>query len=890
MTINNNQRGKDNPMHSFTPNIMAHSSMTAPSSPAAHAAGLDQARQALFRAMSGVESAMDAINRHARLLDAYFQACFETSEVGPEMDFVRNPYAIVALGGYGRSEQCVHSDVDLLFVFQRRVPPVAEALIREMVYPLWDIRLEVGHATRSVEECVAMAGDDYEIWTSLLDARFICGDSSVFLNLRDQVDRRINARYAKKLVQWLIERNRKRHRDFGDSTFLLQPNLKEGMGGLRDYHTLRWIAAVTRDVRNIRDLEYQGVLSFQEYNELKAALSFIWHVRNRLHLLTRRKCDQLYFEYQEPLAETLSYAGGKGQSPVERFLGDLHSHTTFIKHQLQLFLTEMGDGRKRKSWWAGAGFKEPGLRKERGRLEFTSSEILMSRPALLMNIFEKSALLHLPLSREAERLVREFSFLIDDGFRASPRAREALETILSEPAADIGVLEQMLNTGFLTALIPEYADVVNRIQYDAYHIYPVDRHMLQSVYYLKSLCGPETPDGDDLPAQLYRGLKRKNLLLLAALLHDIGKGREGRHSETGSVMAADILGRMGYEDREIALVAFLIQNHLLLMKTATRRDINDEETAITIARRIQEPRRLKILYLLTIADAKATGPKAWNPWTASLLRDFFLKVMSILEKGEFATVSAVNRVERKRAAVLQESGEGAAALFDQMSPRYVLSTKVEDILFHIDMFRRLEGDGFVWEVRPDTPRNSRLVSICAKDRPGLFSKLAGVFTLNQINILDAQANTWANGVALDIFTVEPPPDQLFEEERWGRVKDCLARVLDGRLDLKARLPLAGACGSGPASIRPNRVTVDNEDSSFFTIIEVFACDFKGLLFRVTDAISRLGLNIAVAKVATKVDQVVDVFYVRDNGDAKVTDPEMMETIKREILAVLPPQG
>jgi [protein-PII] uridylyltransferase len=867
------------------------------SASAAYAAHLAQCRLALFGAPATTEETTEVIKRHAMMLDQYFQSCFESSVAGPEMDFIKNPYAIVALGGYGRSEQCVHSDVDLLFVFQKRVPASAEALIREMVYPMWDLKLEVGYATRSIDECVVMARDDYEILTSILDARFICGISSVFSKLRDQITSRIISRHSQKLINWLLERNGKRHQDFGDSTFLLQPNLKEGNGGLRDYHTLRWIAGVTHDVKEMRDLEYQGVMSFQEYQDLHTALSFIWNVRNKLHLLTKRRCDQLYFEYQQPVAEAMGYTDEKTQTAVERFLGDLHSHMTFIKHQLQLFLYEFGDGRKRK--WRLADKKVsqiPGIIIERGRLNFVSPETILAHPEILIQMFEASAQLKIPLSREAERLVREFNYLVDDGFRASFQVRDALENILMSPIITFSVLEQMLNSGFLVSLIPEYAGIVNRIQYDAYHLYPVDRHMLRTVQNLKMLGSDDNPEPDDLAVELYHGLKRKLLLLLAALLHDIGKGHEGRHSLVGAKIAGRIMRRMGYKPKDIELVVFLIENHLLLMKTATRRDINDEETAIVCARQIKDPRRLKILYLLTVADSRATGPKAWNNWTASLLRDFFLKVLSILEKGEFATVSAVNRIEKKRAAVLQKvghdiSGLDAGAVFDQMSPRYVLATAADDILSHMNLYNGLKNEAFVWNVRHDETCGSRIVTVCAKDRPGLFSKIAGVFTLNHINILDAQANTWNNGVALDIFVVEPPPDQLFEEERWKRVKDHLGDVLTGKLDLAARLAQVEQTALGKDRIavshRPNRVVIDNDSSSFFTIIEVFACDFKGLLFKITDVISRLGLNIAVAKVATKVDQVVDVFYVRDESEAKIKDQAFIEKIKKEILTGLP---
>lgn len=854
---------------------------------------LSEYRSSLFSSPTSTAETLTALKDHAVMIDSYFQSCFEASSVGPKMDFIKNPYAIIALGGYGRSEQCVHSDVDLLFLFQKHVPPAADQLIREIIYPLWDLKIEVGYATRSLDECIFMAKGDYEVLTSIIDARFICGISSVFIRLRDLVHRKIVKRNAKKIMNWLLERNIERHKDFGDSTFLLQPNLKEGKGGLRDYHTLRWFAGIKYGLQQTRDLEFQGVMSHLEYTELMAALSFIWNARNKLHLHTKRKCDQLYFEYQRPVAESMGFTDETGQSAVEKFLGELHSHMAFIKNQLQLFLYEFGYGKKGKWRLSVKKISEtPGIHLVKERLNFDSPETILNNSEMLIKIFEVSARQKMPLSREAERLVREFNYLVDDSFRSSLSVKNLFEQVLLLPAPTFNVLEQMLNTGFLTSLIPEYQSIINRIQYDAYHLYPVDRHLLKTVYTLKMLGESENQDQDALCVKLYSGLKRKKILLLAALLHDIGKGQEGGHSHAGAEISSVVLKRMGYSSREIDLVAFLIEHHLLLIQTATRRDINDEETAIACARKIRDGRRLRMLYLLTVADSIATGPKAWNNWTASLLRDFFLKVLGILEKGEFATTSVVNRIAKKRKAVVGDGFDKGkdGPIFDNMSPRYVLYTEADDILTHISLFKRLGGNRFVMDVAHDAEFNSRTVTICAKDSPGLFSKIAGVFTLNNINILDVQAYTWKNGIALDIFKVEPPPEQLFENERWQRVEKNLEAVLADVQDLQSEMSKKAVITKREetfVSIRPNRVVIDNDSSSFFTIIDVFSHDFKGLLYRVTDAISRLGLNITVSKVATGVDQVVDVFYVRDENEEKVDDPDRVAQIKKEILSVLP---
>jgi [protein-PII] uridylyltransferase len=586
-----------------------------------------------------------------------------------------------------------------------------------------------------------------------------------------------------------------------------------------------------------------------------------------------------------------------GQSPVEHFLSTLHAHMTFIKQQLNLLLYELGFEQSGKRKAKDRKLEEfPGLHLHKGRLSFDAPELIFNKPEMLIKIFEASASLKVPVSREAFRLVREFRHLVDVRFRSQTVVRKAFENILLYPAPTFNVLEQMQNTGFLVSLIPEFAAISDRIEYDIYHLYPVDRHTLRTVFLMKSFGEEGDPCPDPLCGRLYRSLKRKKILLWAALLHDIGKGRASPdHSRTGAATAERVLSRFGYSEREIDTVCFLVEHHLALARTATRRDIEDEETAIQFARRIKDVNRLKMLYLLTIADSAATGPKAWNEWRSALIRDFFLKVLGILEKGELATTSAVKTIEKKRAFItgLEDkafSGLDLQVVFSLMSPRYLLSIDTGDMVKHLSLYQRLDDHPFVWEIERDQGMNMRTVTICANDRPGLFSKIAGVFAIHNINILNAQIHTWRNGTALDIFRVEPPPDQIFEDERWERAEAALTRAISGDLDLAAEMAKKESGYTrevAPVHTQPNRVGVDNDSSSFFTIIEVFSYDIKGLLYRITDAISRCGLNIRVAKIGTTLDQVVDVFYVRDEQDEKVISPERVEEVKEAILAVLP---
>jgi [protein-PII] uridylyltransferase len=570
-----------------------------------------------------------------------------------------------------------------------------------------------------------------------------------------------------------------------------------------------------------------------------------------------------------------------------------------LKQQHLMFLHDLGFEKKRKRRRKSKKSSNvPGLEViSWGMLSFRSSEKIMESPILLMKIFEESARLKIPLSAEAKRLVKEFSYLVDNKFRSSKTIVESFERILVTVAPTFNVLNEMLNTGFLVRFIPEFRNVVNRIQYDEYHLYPVDKHLLRAVQTAKKFGSARDSSLEPLCDMIYGELKNKKLVLWAVLLHDIGKGEsEEDHAKKGGDIVRKILVRIGMKSEDLETVVFLVHEHLFLIKTATRRDINDEETAIFCARRIKDVNRLKMLYLMTVADSIATGPMAWNDWKAALLRDFFLKVLNVLENGELATEEAVEIIEQKRIEIInsaptKKAQEDIGALFKVMSPRYRLYTPAPAMLEHIRLYNQLGDNDFLWDIKRSADTNTRIVTICAKDRPGLISKIAGVFTLNNIDILDVQVFTWRNNIALDIFEVSPPPDQIMEAEKWQRTEQHLAAALSGELNLAVALPKKGTVfrnSNIKSHKKPHRVEVDNSSSSFFTIIEVFTYDFPGLLFGITDALYRCELNIWVAKIATKADQVVDVFYVWDlNGD-KVDSSDQVDLIKAAILERLPP--
>jgi [protein-PII] uridylyltransferase len=849
----------------------------------------------------GKSDAARFLSAHAAVVDDYFLSSFAQSAVGPRMGIMHNPCALIALGGYGRSEQCVHSDIDLLFLFDQKVPPEAEELVREIIYPLWDMGLEVGHATRSIKECIQLARQDLEVFTSLLDARFVCGMSPLFHQLMERMRVKfVNIKPAK-LINWLVETNQIRHKRFGDSAYRLEPNLKEGQGGLRDYHTMLWIARIQSDAKPARDLEYYGYLSHAEYQELTQSLDYVWSVRNQLHLLLGRKCDQLHLEHQTRLADAMNIPGFNGHLPVERLLGDLHGRMEFIKQCYGVFVYEMEQKKRLKRKNKALKVTQvPGLKFNRGMLNFVSPEAVVQDPMLLARIFVESAVQKAPLSAEARRLVREFGDLIESpAFRCAPEAVDAFEKVMARPSPEFNALGAMLETGFLMRFIPEFKAVVNRIQFDQYHLFPVAHHLLLTVALIKKI-GADKIDGiDTLGTSIYQELRNKKALFWAALLHDIGKCEPASgHSDRGAQMAARICREKGLSAADTDTVVFLVREHLLLFEIATRRDINDEETALSIAQRVGKPELLKMLFLLSIADAMATGPKAWNDWTASLMRSLFLRTLNVMEKGELVSRKAIRVIEDKKERILvaaQTLGErrAGADLMKVMSPRYLLYTPSHEISQHVGLYRQLKDQeaehDFVWRIDKSADNQTRTLTVCAKDRPGLLSRIAGVLTLNGIDILDARIFTWRNNIALDIFEVTPPPDLIFEEERWLRAADHLRQALADQLDLAAALERKQDGHRSMKTLtreRPQQVIIDNATSSFFTIIEVIAWNFPGLLYRVTDAIFRCRLDIWVAKSATRVDQVVDVFYVRSFDGEKVDSPEEEATICNTIKAEL----
>jgi [protein-PII] uridylyltransferase len=857
---------------------------------------LKHARSELISLFSTGEVSETFQENYSEIVDGYFRRCVQESDTGQRLFRDKTPFALVALGGYGRRDLCLHSDIDVLILFDSKVPSSAKKMAEDVFYPLWNLGFDLGHAIRSTKDCTGLAVENLEALTSLMDARFLCGESPLYLSLMERVEKRILPKRGLALSRWLEEQNQMRMNVFGDASSLLEPNLKEGIGGLRDYHHLLWLAKAFFRVRTPKDLEYTGILSHKEYAELESHLRFIHLVRNHLHRESERKNDRLTFDHQETIAKTLAFKDQDGLLAVEQFLSQIHASMASIKSLHRSFVfTHFPGSRKNGTGPVGPERLSAPFHMDQGELYFPSATSILSDPLLLLDIFAEGVKVGRPLSLESKRLVREFLYLVDDAFRTSERAARGFLCILNASHAS-DALDQMLETGFLSVFVPEFLPVLDRIQFDHYHLFPVGRHLLQTVRNLKTL----QQERDVLLTDIFLDLPDPEPLFLAALFHDIGKtGKD--HAAKGAVLARKILKRSGYDPKKTEDVCFLVRHHLLLAETATRRDLNDEKIVVQCAGEVGTIERLKMLYLLSWADGRATGPRAWNDWIANLVLELFFKVLHILERGELASPDASKRIRQSMQQVRKQIGDRLSpadkeTLFGLMPPNYLIETHPRAIARHIALSGTLRPPGaggfesaFCFEAEAEPSSGTYEVTFLARDRAGLFSDVAGVMALNNINILSARVYTWRDGTAVDIFTVTPPLDPIHTDEIWERIKRDLAQTFQGKLFLSERLQQKAKptlLSHRKILTRQTQVSVDNQSSDFFTLIEVFTDDRIGLLYRITHTLFMLGIDIRIAKIATKADQVADVFYVLDLEGQKVLEPGRVEKIREVLLQEL----
>jgi len=825
----------------------------APADVPAPIARLKDELAALERAYSPGHHGLWSARRRAELVDAalvdLYTAATSTGDRAPRT-------ALVALGGYGRGALCPRSDIDIVLVHDGTDAAVVAVLTQQLLYPLWDAGFTVGHAVRTPAESVELATERLDAATAMLDARLLAGDAGLLAEasgpvlawLRSDVDG---------FAESLANDARDRRTRFGSCAYLLEPELKEGGGGLRDIHAFGWL----QEVRG-RPLEDDGLLRTAERARLEAAEEFLTRVRSAMHLESGRRTDRLLREQQHDIAKVMGF-----QDEPRLMAEDGLMRTVFEHARVVDALTEDV---------VVLGRPSDGSSDQVELLHAADALALVARAAeegRSLSVAELDAVevITVPQALEWGDAMRDAFLRI---LRARPGATEGLR------ALD--------RTGLLARLIPEWVDVRCRPQRDPYHRYTVDVHLLRAFERMsRALAEPDVDDPLEVVAAGH--IEERDGALLGALLHDIGKNGEGGHVLVGDRVAATILARMDVEASTGELARFMVAEHLLLPDTATRRDLGDDDLILDVAARVETPERLGALYLLAKADALATGPSAWTPWRQALIRELVAKVQRVFERGEMGVEVAerlADAIDLLRELLAGERPEEVERFIMRMPRSYFLSIPPAQIARH---FATIEPDLGKHDVRTSTLQGGRPgtyeLLVVAADRSGLLSWIAGALSLAGLSILTAQVFTTEDGVAADLFEVQGVFEPVVGEDRWREFRGQLRKAIDGRVSLEHRMTEKRR-HYPERSETPVTVAVDNDASDFFTVIEIGAPDRIGLLYDITRTLSELALDVHLAKVATYTDRVVDAFYVRDALGRKVLEAAEVASIERSIRSLL----
>jgi [protein-PII] uridylyltransferase len=799
--------------------------------------------------------------------------------------------ALAALGSYGRRELCLGSDVDLLVIHQGRLSRETSEMIRRVLYTLWDAKLEVGHSVLTFQECNRLALSDFRFLTSVMDARFLLGARDFYRLFEAAFWSKIDREKEAIRRQFLLYQQ-KRQEKFGNQEYFVEPDIKEGLGGLRDIHFMTWTAKLYFKAKQLREVKRFSVFSHFGLDKLHESESFLLKVRNQLHLLAGgRREDRLLLPSQPRIAKSLGFEDGAYNTGPERFMRDLHGHLNRIRYRSEEFHVKAME-------LIDPQHEEPSPEQISPEFQAVKGNLVLKGEGL-------SPLLVLKALDEANR--RGLSLGSGLIWEASRKIEEQGKTLLTVPEAkslfleflyhpsDPKILRLALELGLITLFIPEFKKIRNLAQFTYYHSETVDLHSLKTLETIHQMAGGVYGDRWPLFKQVYDELKNPEWLLLVGLLHDIGKGYRGEHSARGAEIIPRILKRLGVDDHALSVIPFLIQHHLLLANVSQRRDLNDEKTAVQVAQVVEDLETLKLLFLLTVADSLATGPIASSDWKIMLLIELFFKVRRILQSGTLVSPDATRTVEENKAALSRTlvgafSGTDIADLMDQVSPRYFLNVPLEDMVEHFRMALGMEDQKLSWTLKKVKHAPVTRVVLCTRDRPGLFSKMVGVFTLHNINVLSGNIFTLKNGLALDLYDVTNPLDPLREEEMWSRVLQDARHAIEDKLPLDELVNRKARLSSFDEILYPyppvERIRVDNKGSDFFTILEVGGGIRTGLLYELAKKIFALGLDIRFAKVNSDKEKMTGVFYVRDASGQKIYEDTVLEKVRREILGVL----
>jgi [protein-PII] uridylyltransferase len=816
--------------------------------------------------------------------------------------------AVVATGGYGRGTLAPGSDVDLLFVLPDKQTAWTESVVEAILYILWDLKLKVGHATRSVDECLRAARADMTIRTSLLEVRYLLGDRALHDALVHRFDHELIASSSPEFVDAKLRERDARVAKAGASRYLVEPNVKDGKGGLRDLNTLFWIAKYVYRVRTPEELVKAGLFSAEEFQLFSRCEEFLWRVRCHLHFATGRAEERLSFDLQRVIAERIGFVPRRGLSAVERFMKayfliakDVGDLTAIVCAELEARQAKRRPvldrvfGRFRRGRRASLDSED--FIVDNDRVNVRTEDAFESDPVNLIRLFWLAERHNLPIHPDAKRLATRSLKLIGQALRNDAEANRLFLEILTSRNAPEVLLRQMNEAGVLGRFIPDFGRIVAMMQFNMYHHYTVDEHLIRSIGVLAEIEAGRLGSEHPLANRIFSSIQNRRALYLALFLHDIAKGRQEDHSAAGAAIARKLGPRLGLDAAETDTVAWLVEHHLLMSNTAQSRDLSDPATIRTFAEVVQTMERLKLLLVLTIADIKAVGPGVWTGWKGELLRTLYYETEVVLGGGaaELARSDRVRLAQDQLCAELKDwPAEALEAYVVRHYPAYWLKVEEARRIKHARFVRASEEAGRTVATRVETDqfRGVTELTVLSPDHPRLLAIITGACAAAGGNIVDAQIFTTSDGMALDSIVISRAFDRDEDELRRGqRVASAIERALKGEVRIADLVD-----GKRPAKERPRtfhvapEVSIDNALSNRQTVIEVSGLDRPGLLYDLTTALGKLNLNIASAHIATFGEKAVDVFYVTDLTGTKVNHPSRQAAIRRALLDVFEPDG
>jgi len=839
---------------------------------------------------------LEAAAAQAFLIDQLLRLIFDftTKRLYPNS----NPTAgericLLAVGGYGRGEMAPYSDVDIAFLTPWKQTGWTEQVIESMLYTLWDLGLAVGHSSRSLDEMVRLAKADLTIRTALLEARFVWGDQALEREAAVRFRHEVVSGTDKAFVAAKLAERDERHRRMGDSRYVVEPNVKEGKGGLRDLHTLFWIGKYVHRVDAAGDLVEAGLLTAGEFRQFQRAENFLWAVRCHLHQIAGRAEERLTFDMQRELARRMNYAARPGRAAVERFMHYYFLQAKTVGDLTGVFLAHLDDqfARRGRRFALGAIPRRPrklnGFRLERGRLALPADDFFAADPVRLIELFALADRHGLEIHPLAMRAARRDARLIDARVREDARANALFLDVLTSRRDPETVLRWMNEADVFGRFVPDFGRVVAQMQFDMYHHYTVDEHSIRAIGLLARIERGELAADHPLATLIMDQIVSRRVLYVAVLLHDIAKGRGGDHSVLGAEIADALCPRLGLSPAETETVSWLVRYHLLMSATAFKRDLSDFKTILDFAETVQSPERLRLLLVLTIVDIRAVGPGVWNSWKRQLLADLFEAGEEVLRLGHKQT-GRRERVTAKQTELAARLGwtDAAFARFaDRLAEPYWIAEPI-DVLERNARQVAEAGDAslaITAQVYPE--RGATLVTVYAADHPGLFYRIAGAIHLAGASIIDARIHTTRDGMALDNFLVQDPFGRPFDEaDRLERLRTAVADALANRARLADRLAAKPPPRPRTDAFRIEPVVlIDNKASNRVTVIEVNARDRPALLNALAYALFQSKVTIHSAHIATYGERAVDTFYVTDLLGDKITAPARLKTLEKRLL-------